>query len=129
MLYALLRVFILIATEADAEMGQDMVNYYDEDHLVSTYKSNKNHRLGQNIHITMPSDKVKLFGKLLILLVPLAFKILYQGHSWSYKQASTVKNVIVLGASFTGVQLTTNLSKSLPTGYRVVMIEKNSHFN
>ena len=82
----------------------------------------------------MPSDKVKLFGKLLILLVPLAFKTLYQriqalSHRWSYKQASTVKNVVVLGASFTGVQLTTKLSESLPTGYRVVMIEKNSHFN
>ena len=82
----------------------------------------------------MPLDKVKLFGKVLTLLVPLAFKTLYQriqalSHRWSYKQASTVKNVVVLGASFTGVQLTTKLSESLPTGYRVVMIEKNSHFN
>ena len=82
----------------------------------------------------MPSDKIKLFGKVITLLVPLAFKPLYQRiqaliHRWSYKQASTVKNVVVLGASFTGVQLTTKLSESLPTGYRVVMIEKNSHFN
>jgi len=35
----------------------------------------------------------------------------------------------VIGGSFTGFHLVHLLANSLPTGYRVVLIEKNSHFN
>lgn len=37
--------------------------------------------------------------------------------------------MVVLGGSFAGVQLAKRLIETLPTGYRVILIEKNSHFN
>jgi NADH dehydrogenase FAD-containing subunit len=39
------------------------------------------------------------------------------------------KNVVVIGGSFGGFFLAKQLSESLPTGYRVVLIEKHSHFH
>lgn len=82
----------------------------------------------------MPSDKLQFYGKIIRFIVPYAITRLYQrfqalSHRWTYKNAPSAKNVVVLGASFSGVQLAKRLSETLPTGYRVVMIEKNSHFN
>lgn len=82
----------------------------------------------------MPSDQIQFYGKLIRFIVPYAITRLYQrfqalNHRWTYKEVSSPKNVVVLGASFTGVHLAKRLSETLPTGYRVVMIEKNSHFN
>ncbi|RDB15801.1 Apoptosis-inducing factor 2 [Hypsizygus marmoreus] len=42
---------------------------------------------------------------------------------------SNPKIVIVIGGSFTGIHLARQLSHTLPTGYRVVLIEKHSHLN
>lgn len=50
-------------------------------------------------------------------------------HRWTYRAVAKPRNVVVLGASFAGVQLARRLADSLPTGYRVVLVEKNSHFN
>ena len=36
---------------------------------------------------------------------------------------------MVIGGSFGGLYLSTRLANSVPTGYRVVLIEKKSHFN
>lgn len=50
-------------------------------------------------------------------------------HSWTYKATSDPKNIVVVGGSFAGVELVKRLIEIVPTGYRVVLIEKNSHFN
>lgn len=36
---------------------------------------------------------------------------------------------MIIGGSFAGVQVSKTLADSVPTGYKVVLIEKNSHFN
>ncbi|KAH6409614.1 hypothetical protein HBI14_153320 [Parastagonospora nodorum] len=52
-------------------------------------------------------------------------------HRYTYKSLppSQSKNVVVVGGSFTGYFTAKHLTETLPTGYRVVLIEKNSHFN
>jgi NADH dehydrogenase FAD-containing subunit len=50
-------------------------------------------------------------------------------HKWTYEETISPKNVVVLGGSFCGLFLAKRLMKTLPTGYRVVLIEKNSHFS
>ena len=52
-------------------------------------------------------------------------------HYYTYKSLPSpqTKNVVVVGGSFTGYYTAKRLTETLPTGYRVVLIEKNSHFN
>ncbi|KAL1595652.1 hypothetical protein SLS60_009341 [Paraconiothyrium brasiliense] len=52
-------------------------------------------------------------------------------HNRTYKALPTeqVKNVVVIGGSFGGYQAVKRLTETLPTGYRVVLVEKNSHLN
>lgn len=47
---------------------------------------------------------------------------------WTYKVGDNPKNVVVIGASFAGFHLAKQLAQSIPSGYRVILIEKNSHF-
>lgn len=82
----------------------------------------------------MAYDKIQFYGKIIKFIIPYVITRLYQrfqafNHRRTYKESPSAKNVVVLGASFAGVQLAKRLSETLPTGYRVVMIEKNSHFN
>ena len=82
----------------------------------------------------MAYDKIQFYGKIIKFIIPYLITRLYQrfqafNHRRTYKESPSAKNVVVLGASFAGVQLAKRLSETLPTGYRVVMIEKNSHFN
>lgn len=46
----------------------------------------------------------------------------------SYQLGANPKNVVIIGASFAGWTAATRLAQSLPSGYRVILIEKNSHF-
>jgi pyruvate/2-oxoglutarate dehydrogenase complex dihydrolipoamide dehydrogenase (E3) component len=50
-------------------------------------------------------------------------------HSWSYTTVRDPKNIVIVGGSFAGVSLAQKLIHSVPTGYRVVLVERNSHFN
>ncbi|KAF2840034.1 FAD/NAD(P)-binding domain-containing protein [Patellaria atrata CBS 101060] len=50
-------------------------------------------------------------------------------HSYTYKSVESPKNIVVIGASFAGLYGAKLLADSVPTGYRVIVIEKNSHFN
>lgn len=82
----------------------------------------------------MAFDKLKLYGKIITFFIPYSLKLLRQRiaalyHVWTYKVTSDAKNVVVLGGSWAGVELVRRLSESLPTGYKVIMVEKNSHFN
>jgi NADH dehydrogenase FAD-containing subunit len=82
----------------------------------------------------MPSDKLKIIGKVILLLIPFGLKWLRQKplavqHGWSYKALPTAHNVVVIGSSFAGIELVKRLAETLPTGYRIILIEKNSHLN
>jgi NADH dehydrogenase FAD-containing subunit len=52
-------------------------------------------------------------------------------HHRTYKPLpdDQLKNVVVVGGSFGGFQAARRLTETLPTGYRVVFVEKNSHLN
>jgi len=50
-------------------------------------------------------------------------------HRLIYKAVADPRNVVVIGASFAGYFLAEQLANSLPTGWRVIVIERNSHFH
>lgn len=50
-------------------------------------------------------------------------------HSYTYMAVPDPKNVVVIGGSFAGIMVARRLAEMLPTGYRVVLIEKNSHMH
>ncbi|KAK7745814.1 hypothetical protein SLS53_002531 [Cytospora paraplurivora] len=50
-------------------------------------------------------------------------------HRWTWQDKPNAKNVVVVGGSFAGIQLVRRLAETLPTGYKVVWVEKNSHLN
>jgi thioredoxin reductase len=50
-------------------------------------------------------------------------------HRFTYRQVSNPKHVVVVGGSYAGAHLAMLLAESLPTGYDVVLVERNSHFN
>jgi apoptosis-inducing factor 2 len=82
----------------------------------------------------MVSDKIKFIFKVFKFFIPFSIQALYRQisivqHRWTYQAVPFAKEVVVIGGSFAGVQLARRLSESLPTGYKVTMIEKNSHFN
>ncbi|KAJ5742105.1 hypothetical protein N7533_011514 [Penicillium manginii] len=49
-------------------------------------------------------------------------------HRRTYSPGSNPKNIVVVGASFAGYNAARCLVNSIPSGYRVIIIEKNSHF-
>ncbi|PSN65459.1 putative amid-like NADH oxidoreductase [Corynespora cassiicola Philippines] len=82
------------------------------------------------------SDKLALYAQLIPFFIPFLFQHLRQRisaflHKRAYKPLppAQLKNVVVLGGSFAGVQITKRLADTLPTGYRVVLVERNSHLN
>lgn len=50
-------------------------------------------------------------------------------HDRSYYAVPDPKNVVILGGSYAGVELAQQLCHRVPTGYKVILVEKNSHFN
>ncbi|KAH8430841.1 NAD(P)/FAD-dependent oxidoreductase [Aspergillus melleus] len=48
-------------------------------------------------------------------------------HRLTYRSVEHPHNVVVIGASFAGYHAARCLASSLPTGYRVVIVEKNTH--
>ncbi|KAK6703591.1 hypothetical protein SNK04_013519 [Fusarium graminearum] len=50
-------------------------------------------------------------------------------HRYTYRSTPDPRNVVVVGGSFAGALLAQRLSHTVPSGYRVVLIEMNSHFN
>ena len=82
----------------------------------------------------MPSDQFRLITKALGFFVPYLGKFVTQKiaatyHSWTWRATPDAKNVVVIGGSFAGIELVKRLAETLPTGFRVVWIEKNSHLN
>lgn len=82
----------------------------------------------------MVSDNVKIIGKAVIFYFPLLVRLAIQRvatllHSWTWRDTADFKNVVVVGGSFAGMELVKRLAETLPTGFKVVWIEKNSHLN
>lgn len=84
----------------------------------------------------MLSDVLTLFFLILRDLPSFALsastrKIAAIVHCYTYKSLPSpqTKNVVVIGGSFTGYYTAKHLTETLPTGYRVILIEKNSHFH
>lgn len=46
-----------------------------------------------------------------------------------YKPGQSPKNVVIVGGSFAGVSVAKCLVHTLPSGWKITLIEKNSHFN
>ncbi|KAJ6547009.1 hypothetical protein B0H19DRAFT_953194 [Mycena capillaripes] len=67
------------------------------------------------------------FGSYIRRLVYLQYSALRQ--RWTYKLTPDAKNVVVVGGSFAGIDLVKGLAATLPTGFKVLWVEKNSHFN
>jgi hypothetical protein len=68
------------------------------------------------------------------LLLPYALKSLSQRlqstlYQLTYRPLHSSQNVLVIGGSFTGVWTARRPTESLPSSYKVVLVEKNSHFN
>lgn len=79
-------------------------------------------------------DKVRLYAGMLSFMIPyslrlLRFKLGAMYHNFTYKLVDSPKNIVVVGGSFAGIQVAKYLANAVPTGYRVVLVEKNSHFN
>jgi NADH dehydrogenase FAD-containing subunit len=78
--------------------------------------------------------KILIVAKIFISALPLIFERIGQVieariHQYTYNASDNPRNIIVIGGSFGGLFLATELANSIPTGYRVVLIEKRSHFN
>ncbi|KAL4874584.1 hypothetical protein BJY04DRAFT_203576 [Aspergillus karnatakaensis] len=56
-------------------------------------------------------------------------RLLTVHHNLTYNTTSSPKTVLVIGGSFAGLQTVRRLTQTLPSGYRVLWIEKNSHLN
>ncbi|KAF5875642.1 putative amid-like nadh protein [Botrytis fragariae] len=50
-------------------------------------------------------------------------------HRFTYRATSDPKNVVIIGGSFSGMHLARLLSTSIPTGYKVTLVEKNTHMH
>ncbi|KAH8656586.1 oxidoreductase [Tricladium varicosporioides] len=79
-------------------------------------------------------EKVRLILNITPTLFGYIFTLLSQRiratiHKYTFDQTPNPKQVVVLGGSFTGLALARRLAESLPSGYKTVVIEKNSHFN
>ncbi|EFQ96751.1 oxidoreductase [Nannizzia gypsea CBS 118893] len=79
-------------------------------------------------------ESLEFYGKGSRAMLSIALARVYQqiqaiGHRWSYQDTPSPKNVVVLGGSYAGIHLAQRLTETLPTGYRAVLIERNSHFN
>ncbi|KAH9889212.1 hypothetical protein F4778DRAFT_773407 [Xylariomycetidae sp. FL2044] len=79
-------------------------------------------------------DKPRFILKLLKLFIPHGFRLVGQRaaaqyHLLTYNKTPTPRNVVIVGGSFAGIHLARRLADTLPSGHRVVLIEKNSHFN
>lgn len=74
-----------------------------------------------------------LIGKVLGLMLAFSYNRLHLGittwlHRLTYRRVPEPRNIVIIGASFSGYQVAYCLANSVPTGYQVVIIEKNSHF-
>lgn len=67
---------------------------------------------------------------MLILLIQSTIQGTYAlVHSWTWRHERDAENIVVIGGSFAGVELIRKLAHRLPTGCKLIWVEKNSHLN
>ena len=79
-------------------------------------------------------NRIQFFINVLGFMLPQTVRLLRLQltaiyHNRTYKPVEVPRNIIIIGGSFGGIHLTKWLADAVPTGYRVVLIEQNSHFN
>lgn len=84
----------------------------------------------------MAPDMIRLLVNIVSFLPSYTLTLLRQRvsaffHKRSYKPLpdAQLKNVVVVGGSFAGFLTAKRLTETLPTGYRVVLVERSSHLN
>ncbi|KAL2842931.1 hypothetical protein BJY01DRAFT_235855 [Aspergillus pseudoustus] len=82
----------------------------------------------------MALDTVKLVSRGITWFIPHLLRTSLQSlyafhHSLTYRATPDPKHIVVIGGSFAGYQLVKRLTQTVPSGYTVVWIEKNSHLN
>ncbi|KAL2069029.1 hypothetical protein VTL71DRAFT_15367 [Oculimacula yallundae] len=50
-------------------------------------------------------------------------------HRHTYKSLPNPHTIVIIGGSYSGLFLSFRLAESLPSGYKVILIEQNSHFH
>lgn len=78
-------------------------------------------------------SKIILLGRLVLvalhqLSTRVRLSVSSRIHRLTYKAVDNPRDIVVIGASFAGYHAAYCLAHSVPTGYRVTIIEKNSHF-
>jgi NADH dehydrogenase FAD-containing subunit len=79
-------------------------------------------------------ERVRFTLKFVRIAIPVIITVIHQRilaihHKWTYRPVPAPKDIVVLGGSFTGIQLVRRLQESVLTGYRITLIERNSHFH
>ncbi|KAF5012631.1 hypothetical protein FDECE_1323 [Fusarium decemcellulare] len=82
----------------------------------------------------MKLEEFKIYCDFVRLLTSFAAQALLQKaqtvvHKYTYQASKSPRNVVVIGGSFAGSHMVQRLAQTLPSGYRVVLLEKHSHFN
>ena len=80
------------------------------------------------------SDKVRMYARFITFMFPYLGQLIMQKirasiHRRTYKGRADAKTVVIIGGSFAGWFTAQRLIQSLPTGYKVVLIEKNEHLH
>ncbi|KAK0110501.1 hypothetical protein ONS96_002110 [Cadophora gregata f. sp. sojae] len=84
--------------------------------------------------MTPSSDIPNFIIRYLPEILAYALKLLSQRiqaviHRHTYHSSPSPKHIVIIGGSFSGLYLAFLLAESLPSGYKVVLVEQNSHFN
>jgi NADH dehydrogenase FAD-containing subunit len=79
-------------------------------------------------------SKILFFTRFLLAALPIMIERFMQSlrariHRLTYRAVDNPRNIVIIGGSFGGFFLAQRLANSVPTGYRVVLVEKKSHFN
>jgi NADH dehydrogenase FAD-containing subunit len=80
------------------------------------------------------SDQVRMYARFILWAIPYIPQLLLQKirtsiHRRTYKAKADAKVVVIIGGSFAGFFTAQQLIQSLPTGYKVILIEKNEHLH
>ncbi|RGP77708.1 hypothetical protein FLONG3_4167 [Fusarium longipes] len=82
----------------------------------------------------MNLQDLDLYFEVLKAIVPFVARLMVQQgqaivHRYTYHSTTNPRNIIIVGGSFAGALLAQQLIHRVPSGYRVILIERRSHFN
>ncbi|KAJ0423245.1 hypothetical protein BJY00DRAFT_310374 [Aspergillus carlsbadensis] len=82
----------------------------------------------------MAFDTLKIVSHGITWFIPYMFRSGLQAlyalfHFYTYNTTASPKHIVVVGGSFAGLQLVRRLTQTVPSGYNIIWIERNSHLN